>query len=137
MKKAAVFILSIVFLLTACQTKDPNAISLETVLAAFEKQSVPLKESKTKDFIFDMELNGVSPSTFELDDKLMTIYIYPSSTERENGLKDFGKKPETMNTVSFEVYEVKNVLIFYVYERDLNSEIDEKIQNVINGLNQE
>lgn len=40
-----------------------------------------------------------------------------------------------MDTVSYKVYEVNNVLLFYVYkEEQLNSEIDSKIQNVVDGL---
>ena len=82
-----------------------------------------------------MKLNGIRPSTYELDGKKILVYIYDSSDEREKGLEDWREKTASMDTVSFKIYEVNNVLLFYVYEEEiLNSEIDSKIQNVVNGL---
>ena len=62
------------------------------------------------------------------------IYIFDSEENRKKGLKDFQKQTESMNTVSHGVYEVKNVLIFYVYEKDLDNSIEEGIQQKINNL---
>ena len=39
-----------------------------------------------------------------------------------------------MNIVSHGIYEVKNVLIFYVYEKDSYDSIEEGIQQTINNL---
>ena len=46
------------------------------------------------------------------------------------------KKTEAYDIVSYQVYEVKNVLIFYVYEQDVSKEIPfhNLIQNVITNL---
>ena len=53
MKKLAFTFISLVFLLTACQANDPNAITLEEVLSSFEEQQLSLKKSKVnKDTIF-------------------------------------------------------------------------------------
>lgn len=138
MKKLAITFLSLVFLLTACQANDSNAITLEEVLSSFEGQQLSLKESKVnKDHIFGMKLNGIRPSAYELDEKKILVYIYNSSDEREKGLEDWREKTASMNTVSYKVYEVNNVLLFYVYEEEiLISEIDSKIQNVVDGLNE-
>jgi hypothetical protein len=126
-----------VFLLTACQTKDLNAITLEEVQTSFEEQQLSLKESKVNDNnIFGMKLNRVRPSFYELDGKMLLVYIYDSNNEVEKGLEDFRKKTTTANVVSYKVYEVINVLLFYVYEKDLNSEMDDKIQNIVSKFNE-
>lgn len=136
LKKTAFTFILLVSLLTACQANAPNAITLEEVLSSFEEQQLLLKKSKVnKDHIFGMKLNGIRPSAYELDGKKILVFIYNSSEEREKGLEDWREKTATMNTVSYKVYEVNNVLLFYVYEEEiLNSEIDSKIQNAVNGL---
>ena len=136
MKKLAFTFISLFFLLTACQASDPNAITLEEVLSSFEEQQLSLKKSKVnKNHIFGMKLNGIRPSAYELDGKKILVYIYDSSDEREQGLEDWREKTASMDTTSFKIYEVNNVLLFYVYvEEILNSEIDSKIQNVVNEL---
>jgi hypothetical protein len=137
LNKVVLIILSIVFLLTACQSKDSKAITLEDVLTSFEEQQLSLKESKVSvNNIFGMKLNGVRPSSYELDGKTLLVYTYDSNNEREKGLEDFRKKTATANVVSYKVAEVVNVLLFYVYEKDLNSEIDYKIQNIVSKLNE-
>lgn len=130
------FISLVVFLLMACQANDPNVNTLEDVISSFEEQQLPLKESKVSkdDQIFGMKLNGVRPSSYELDGKMILVYIYDSNNEQEKGWEDWREITSSMNTVSYKVYEVNNVLLFYVYEKDLNSEIDSKIQNVVNEL---
>lgn len=138
MKKIALLLFVLVQLLSACQSRDPDAITLEKLLAAFEEQGLSLKESDINDSIFGMNLNGVKPAMYELEGKLLTVYIYPSSTEREKGWGDFQNKTASMNVVSFKVYEVKNVLIFYVYEQEvINSVVDTNISTVMNKLNRE
>ena len=62
------------------------------------------------------------------------IYIYDSIKVTEKGLEDFRNKTATANVVSYNFYEVKNVLLFYVYERDLSMEVDDKIQEAVNEL---
>lgn len=137
MKKLAFAFISLFFLLTACQANDPNAITLEELLSSFEEQQLSLKESKVSkdDNIFGMKLNGVKPSSYKLNGKMIFVYIYDSNKKREKGLEDWREKTASMDTVSYKVYEVNNVLLFYVYEEEnLNIEIDSKIQNVMKGL---
>jgi len=139
LKKLAFTFISLFFLLTAFQANDPSASTLEEVLSSFEEQQLSLIKSKVNkdDNIFGMKLNGVRPSAYELDGKMLLVYIYDSNKEREEGLEDWREKTASMDTVSYKVYEVKNVLLFYVYEEEkLNSEIDSKIQNVVNGLSE-
>jgi hypothetical protein len=113
-------------------------ITLDEVVASFEKQQLVIKENKefSNNNIFRMKINGVKPSPYELDGKLLSVYIYNSAEEREKGLEDFRDKTATMDTVSYNVYEVENVLIFYVYEHDKSMEVefDDAIKEALNEL---
>ncbi|WP_243300268.1 hypothetical protein [Bacillus litorisediminis] len=129
MKKVVILIL---LLLTSCQTVDHGAIKLNDVILSFEEQQIILKEHKVSGRdIFGMKLNGVKPYSYTLDEKPLLIYIYNSNNEREKGLQEFRNKTADINVASFKYYEVKNVLIFYVYDRDLNVQIEEKIRKVL------
>jgi hypothetical protein len=70
----------------------------------------------------------------KLDEKKLLVYIYNSNDGPEKGLEDWREKTASMDTVSYKVYEVNNVLLFYVYEENLTSEIDSRIKNVVTGL---
>ena len=112
------------FLLSACQTKDSDAITLNQIVTAFENEQIPIKEFKaSRSIVFGTKLNGTRPKSYVLEDKNVFIYIYSSSNQREKGLEDFVKKTEAYTVVSYQVYEVKNVLIFYVHEQDLSEEV--------------
>ncbi|WBL14767.1 hypothetical protein [Sutcliffiella sp. NC1] len=138
MNKVTLFLISIVFLLTSCQSANPHIITLDEVVSSFEKHQLDIKENSNfhNDSIFRMKLNGVKPSSFELDGKLLTVYYYKSAEEREKGLEDFEEKTATMDTVSYHVYEVENVLIFYVYEHDMSLEVefDDEIKGALREL---
>jgi hypothetical protein len=129
------------FWMTACQTTDSKAISLKEVLSSFEEQELLLKEREVSGDknIFGMKLNGVRPSVYELNGKMLSVYIYDSTKERERGLDDFHDKTAFANVVSYNYYDVKNVLLFYVHERDLSLEVEvhENIQKVINALDKD
>ncbi|MBB4823258.1 hypothetical protein HNO89_000478 [Sporosarcina luteola] len=111
---------------------------MDEVVSSLEKKQVDIKESEefSNDHIFGMKLNGVKPSSFELDGKLVSVYIYNSVEEREKGLEDFRDKTASMNVVSYHVYEVENVLIFYVYAHDMSMEVafDPAIQEALSEL---
>lgn len=138
MNKLALILISIVFLMTACQKTTLDVITLDEVISSFEEQQLLVKKSKevSKNNIFGIKLNGVKPSSYELDGKMLSVYIYDSAEERQKGLEDFRNKTATMDTVSYNVYEVENVLIFYVYEHDINMkvEFDDEIKEALNEL---
>lgn len=139
MNKLAILFLSIVIFLTACQATDSNLITLVEVLTAFEEQQLTLKEIKVSSKnIFGMKLNGVKPASYELDDKTLLVYTYSSTKDRKKGLEDFHNKTAAADVTSYNSYEVKNILIFYVHELDLSKEVelDDKIQKVVGKLNE-
>ncbi len=113
-------------------------ITLDELVASFEKQQLVINENKefSNNNIFRIKLNGVRPSPYELDGKLLSVYIYNTAEKREKGLEDFRNKTATMDTVSYNVYEVENVLIFYVYEHDMSMEVefDDAIKDALSEL---
>lgn len=132
MSRFAFILLPIVLILSACQEINANEITLNEIHSSFEKQRLLLIESKgNDDHVFGMKLYGVKPSSLELEGKLLIIYIFNSTEEREKGLEDFRIKTASVNVVSYKTYEVKNVLLFYVYELNLNEEVDEKIKEAL------
>lgn len=127
-------ILIFVLVLTACQVQTAN-ITLDDVIVSLENQHITVEETRTSnDNIFNKKLNGIKPNYYTLQDKSLLIYIFDSEEDRKKGLKDFQKQTESMNIVSHGIYEVKNVLIFYVYEKDSDDSIEEGIQQTINNL---
>ncbi|TCJ01830.1 hypothetical protein [Cytobacillus praedii] len=138
MNKNTFFLISIVFLLTSCKSANLQMITLDELVASFEKQQLVINENKefSNNNIFRINLNGVRPSPYELDGKLLSVYIYNTAEKREKGLEDFRNKTATMDTVSYNVYEVENVLIFYVYEHDMSMEVefDDAIKDALSEL---
>ncbi|MBY0147834.1 hypothetical protein [Neobacillus niacini] len=138
MNKVPLILISIVFLLTSCKSINPDRITLDEVISSVEKQQLVIKENKelSNENIFGMKLNGVKPSSYELDGKLLSVYIYNSVEERKKGLEDFHGRTATMDIVSYNVYEVENVLIFYVYEHDMSMEVkfDDEIKEALSEL---
>jgi protoporphyrinogen oxidase len=138
MNKVPLILISIVFLLTSCKSINPDRITLDEVISSVEKQQLVIKENKeiSNDNIFGMKLNGVKPSSYELDGKLLSVYIYNSAEERKKGLEDFHGRTATMDIVSYNVYEAENVLIFYVYEHDITKEVefDDEIKEALSEL---
>ncbi|WP_342566659.1 hypothetical protein MKY09_11295 [Psychrobacillus sp. FSL K6-4046] len=132
--KKAYFTLIALVLLTACQVQAAN-ITLNDVIVSLENQHLTVEESKeNNESIFDKKLNDVKLNKYTLHDKTFLIYIYDSEENRKKGRKDFQKQTESMNTVSYDVYEVKNILIFYVYEKELDNSIDDGIDQAISNL---
>lgn len=124
--------------LAGCQSKDPNAVTLKEVRSLFEEQQLLLNEHNVSNSkIFGTKLYGVKPSSYSLDGKSLYIYIYDSTKGPEKGVGNFRNKTQTFNLVSYKVYKAKNALLFYAYEKDLSSEIDGKIQNIMSQLNGE
>ena len=137
MRKSITVLIVIILLLSACQPNDSDAINLNQIVTAFENEQIPIKEAKaSRSIVFGTKLNGTRPKSYMLEDKNVFIYIYGSSNQREKGLEDFVKKTEAYDVVSYQVYEVKNVLIFYVHEQDLSEKITyhEQIQKVITNF---
>lgn len=137
MNKITIILVLIVLFLTACRKTDSDSVSLEEVLSSINEQQLTLKEIEVSDNnIFGMKLNGVRPDIYDLNGKMLFIYIFNSTQGRKKGFKDFTKKTETFNLVSYNYYEFKNVLVFYVHSHDMSKDVpfDKEIQRAVDDL---
>lgn len=102
-------------------------LSVEEVLASLRKQGLELKKQfYDSDNIFGMKLNGKRARPFELDGQPVFIYDYYSEPERQKGLEDWHEKTAMYNLISYQVFESRNILLFHVYGKDLDSDIHAK-----------
>ncbi|MEK4425627.1 hypothetical protein [Solibacillus sp. FSL K6-1523] len=63
----------------------------------------------------------MKPEVYELNKKWTVIYEFGTQEDREKGEKEFATKTANFNLVSYTSFIKRNLLIFYVYEEDLNS----------------
>ena len=125
MKKILLIALSSLFLLMGCQENPRNDITLDEILSSFKEQKLELQNNQVnRDSLFGMKLNGLKPKSYTLNVKPLFIYIYDSVDERKKGFEDFRDKTASSNIVSFKLYEVENVLLFYVHGQDLSTELE-------------
>ncbi len=118
MNKFYFLLFMVISILVACGEKPNPEISLNDILLAFEERELVLKETeRNPNSVFGMELYKVKPATFLLNDKLLLIFIYHSPDEVEKAIEDFKQKTAGKNIAAYEVFEVKNVLMYYVIIR--------------------
>jgi len=141
--KQAIIICLLLFLTGCVQTEvyDSSHISEAEVVEALQNYNIDLTEGTfVEEEIFVSKLNGVKPGEYELNEKLIVIYEFDTSEEREKGEKEFATKTASMNLVSYKSFIKRNILIFYVHGEDLNSnqvpfekEIQEALDSLIEG----
>jgi len=119
-----------IFILGACsqqevEEKSPktNYITLEDVETVITEQGFELenKEIPSENF-FIKELNKKTPEVYILEGHTLSVYVFPSETDREKGVQRFEEITAAAELVEHKVYEIRNILVFYVSN-------DEKVQN--------
>lgn len=117
-------------ILGACTTQEKNPIkdpiSIEEVLEVLNEQGFILEknENSSTESVFTQELNGVTPEVYSIEENILSIYIFPSSSERAKGMVDFEEKTATMEVIDHQSYGINNILVFYVSG-------DEKLQKYL------
>ncbi|RJE90943.1 hypothetical protein D3P07_02345 [Paenibacillus sp. 1011MAR3C5] len=136
MKKIIMILLVLCSIMTGC-TNNEKVINLVQIKELFEKHGVPLAEQVdlNKNNVFQMILNGVEPESYIVNDKQkISIYVYASSEEVKEGIKDFKNNTATASVISHRRYQVANVLMFYISE-GLGYPEDERIEMVLKDMN--
>ncbi|MGM0884470.1 MAG: hypothetical protein ACQEXQ_25950 [Bacillota bacterium] len=124
-------ILIFLMVLAGCSTNNP--LTLEHLLDVFQKEGLQLtKAEENPKNIFQQGINGVKPSFYQLSDGVIHFYIFKSNKERKEGREDFYDRP--VEFVEHGAFEIKNVLILYVYEKNQDDEIGKKINDLIQEL---
>jgi hypothetical protein len=124
-------ILIFLMILAGCNTNNP--LTLEHVLDVFQKEGLQLtKAEEYPENIFQQGINGIKPGSYQLSDGVIHFYIFKSNEERKKGREDFYDRP--VEFVEHEAFEIKNVLILYVYGKNQDDEIGKKIKDAIQEL---
>jgi len=119
----------VLMLLTACNNQE--GISLQATLDTFEENGIQLEEVRNGDSeTFGMKLNGVKPSTYSFNNETFFIYIFNDIEERKEGWEDFYNLTASKNTVNYDKFEEKNLLIFHVYDTKSNININQILDNL-------
>ncbi|WP_157077316.1 hypothetical protein [Robertmurraya korlensis] len=136
-------ILSLCFLLllVSCQSvSDSSHITEGDVVKVLQENGVTLVAA---DFpqgnVFGSELTKVKPGSYTLNEKPFYIYEFQNENDVEKGIREFAKKTATMELVSSSLFEKRNILIFYVHEKDDHSEIipfEKEIQGALDLISE-
>ena len=123
------FILCVFVLLGGCHSPQQSGF-----IKALEELQVPVKVMEDKEkSIFTQDLNGEKPKTYLLNDKLLSVYTFDQSKDRSKAKQQFNEITASQNVVSYELYELNTMLIFYVHEQNLHVAIpyDEQIRKAL------
>lgn len=129
-KKLLFFILCIT-VMGACsqQEAEDNTsktidITLEDVETVITEQGFELEQETDlpRENVFIQELNGILPEVYNLEGNTLSIYIFPSASDRGKGIQRFEEITASAGLVEHKAYGIYNILVFYVSD-------DEKMQN--------
>ncbi len=129
------------FVLGACSQQETGqdtnneqklSITLEEVETALQEQDLELKEADLpENNVFIRELNGVSPKAYSLEGMTLSIYIFQSTDDRQEGMEAFKEANASASLEPYKTFTVHNVLVFYV---EGNEEINSKLSSTLNKL---
>ncbi|MDQ8738705.1 hypothetical protein [Paenibacillus sp. LHD-38] len=100
----------------------------------FENHGVSMLEEPGlhPESVFSRAYNDVTPRRFVIDEnQKISIYVYTSSEEVRKGIKDFEKKTAAADLSPYTIYQIANVLIFYVADESFK---DERVDMVVEEL---
>jgi len=133
--KRIFIILLFLLLVVGCEMRE-STLSLADVTEYLDSQGIELTEVEEADihddFAFNKTLMDVDPTLYWVnEEEKLSIYVFSSSSEMEEGIEDFENKTATASLVPHEMYAINNLLIFYVYSGGTQ---DPDIDAVIRGI---
>ena len=117
--KSFFVVISFLLLGVGCGTRE-STLSLADATEHLDSQGIELTEVEEADihddFAFNETLMDVDPTLYWVnEEEKLSIYVFSSSSEMEEGIEDFENKTATASLVPHEMYAINNLLIFYVY----------------------
>ncbi|TKD69787.1 hypothetical protein [Pseudalkalibacillus hwajinpoensis] len=131
MIKKLLFFLLFISVMGACSQQEAEEnptktidITLEDIETVITERGFELEKEKdlSSNKVFIQELNGITPEAYTLEGNTLSVYVFPSASDRGKGIQRFEEKTATAELVAHKAYGIKNILVFYVSD-------DEKIQN--------
>ncbi|WP_053365727.1 hypothetical protein [Bacillus sp. FJAT-27245] len=104
-------------------------ITLENVKSVITEHEFKLEKDTdlSSDNVFIQELNGITPEVYNLEGNTLSIYVFPSASDRGKGIQRFEEITATAKLVEHKAYGIRNILVLYVND-------DKKIQNILFGV---
>lgn len=133
MRKMMVIVFVICFIATGCTSGDVTVTSAQ-IQDLFEKHGVLLTKQTeiNPNAVFSTAYNNITPEQFMTNNhQNISVYIYPTSKEAKKGLEDFEDSWAAAEVESHSAYQIANVLIFYVTDRESK---DDRVEMVIEEL---
>lgn len=139
MKKITLIFIAILFTLTACNSGNSNQITLKQLVSALEKEDLVMDEDDALEEVgfFALEYNRVTPTLYASGSDRLSVYIYDSEEERENGVKLFKLSTEFGHFIYHKIYELENIFIIYLpfnSDNDMVYKTENAIKNALNKL---
>lgn len=109
-----------------------KVLSIDDVVAVLEAEGITSEETTINEInVFQRELVEVKPQVYTLDKGTLSIYVFPSTKEPEQGEKEFEQATATASLEPYEKYVRSNVLLFYT---EGSEQTAEKIKIAIEKL---
>ncbi|MGE8206792.1 hypothetical protein ACQKP0_19970 [Heyndrickxia sp. NPDC080065] len=101
------------------------------IVQDFNEQGIQLEAISIKDSIFIQRLKLKKPKVYEFEKDKYYFYFFNNANKVKEAKKEFMKKTESMNIVSHNFYQIKNVLVIHQYPGEMRSEGDPVIEKII------
>lgn len=108
------------------KVKLQKNLSNEEVVKSLEKQGLELKQAEHDSDKTFGKLNGELPESYEVEGQPVYIYNFYSDIERQNGLEEWYAQPPMDQSELYQVFGVRNILIFHVYGEEMDADIHAK-----------
>ncbi|MFD2613178.1 hypothetical protein [Paenibacillus gansuensis] len=161
MKKMMITLIAICFILTGCfsyqtgneqvnvkdkeklVTDNENNLTLSKVTDALKTEGIEMQKEELKN---DWVLNNVNANRFfvfrpnvkEVNKEYISLYIFNSETDRQEGLNDFNHQKAKYDMQIPRIYEYKNVLILYWHQGTVdnskNAQFNKQIEMAIQKM---
>ncbi|WP_406686577.1 hypothetical protein [Rossellomorea vietnamensis] len=131
MIRKLLFLILVISIMGACSQQETEEnptegknFTLEEVETVITEQGIELdKETDLpSENVFIQKLNGITPEVYNVKGHTLSLYVFPSTRDREKGLQRFEEKTARAEVVEHKAYELNNILMFYISD-------DENIQN--------
>jgi hypothetical protein len=97
------------------ETAKETRITIEDVEAILTEQGFELERADVqRNNFFTQELNGMKPYVYTLEGNILSVYVYPSASDRGKGIKRFEEKTAAADLVGHKAYGIHNILVFYI-----------------------
>ncbi|MBB6451647.1 hypothetical protein HNQ94_000068 [Salirhabdus euzebyi] len=134
-------VLLISILLGACSQQEvapkinysqDSPVTFEEVENVIKEEGLDLMDTELPaNNVFVSVLNGVSPEDYLLEGTPLSIYVFPTATDRGKGIEQFMESTATAKLQEHKAFGINNVLLFYVGGVE---ELNNKLLNALTKL---